>query len=233
MTEATLDRVHVRCRAPREQAQEALDLRARLVTTARLHLPQALEHALDDRGGRRVFVDRLDVPLDFDPRDYDDVTVAALWAGRVAQALAELDGAEPGVRVFADTRAFVAAALAGVVDRGVLDPVFAELGAGVGPVEPVRFLAAFDRASRLAPLLEALAADEPLARSLYARLRPDERRAVAAALRGETPWGDGAPGAAAAARDRDAAASGAARGAAPDGLPAAGAPAAGGRRRDG
>jgi Contractile injection system tape measure protein len=188
VSDATLDLIRLRCRAPCALTREALALRGRLATTAHVHLPGALDRAIDDGGGRRVFVDRLEVTLEFDPADYDDVTVAALWAGRVARALAEVDTGAPGVRVFADDRAFIGAALESVLEHGSLDAVFAELGAGTGTVDSMRFIAAFGDRQRLTALLDTLVADEGVARRLYAQLRPEQRHAVVSALRGERPW---------------------------------------------
>lgn len=192
MRVGTVGRVHVTCEAPPEREQAALALRTRLVRTARVHLPAALEGSLVAEGStrRRVFADRVRVRLDFDLEDYDDVTVATLWAGRVREALLrDRERREVAIHVFESDEEFYAAAAAEYARTGRLSWIFEELGCGLEPVGPLIFLSAFDTRERVATLAGALAADEGLAKDLYERLRPSERAKVVAALAGEEPWG--------------------------------------------
>jgi hypothetical protein len=189
MSETAVDRLHVRCRATGTREREALALRSRLVTTARTHLPEALAHALSAGGERRVFVDRLEVPLDFDPRLYDDVTVAVFWAGRVARSVEALGASATGVRRFRSTREYVEAALVEVVSEGSLSWVFEELGCGTGHVRLAQFLAAADTRERVRTVIGALAARPALAGAAFDALAPPERRDVVAALSGQRSWG--------------------------------------------
>jgi len=176
-----IESLHVRCRAPQGREREALALRTRLARTARVHLPDALRGTLE-RPGRRVYVKRIDIALDFDPADYDDVTVAALWARRVGDAVGALGDDGPGVRVFADERAYTAAALDELGGSGTMSWVFAELGCGDGPVAAgalVRALAA----AQSAGVVRGLLLEDPVrARRLYDRIAPDERDRVLDAL---------------------------------------------------
>jgi Contractile injection system tape measure protein len=170
--------MHVRCAAASSEEQRALALRQRLERTARTHLPGALEPVLAGHG-ERIFVERLSVGLDFDPCDYDDVTVAALWAGRIGAAL---DGSDAGARTervvgFASDREFDEAALAEFASTGRLGWIFEELGCGTGLVSAAEVAAAFAALGpvRLLGVVETLAAREELARGLYERLAPAER----------------------------------------------------------
>jgi hypothetical protein len=178
MTQAEVTRMHLRCSAPLGREEEALALRARLERTARLHLPGALD-PLFAPAGERVFAERVNVRLDFDPGDYDDVTVAALWAGRIAAVLDGSDAGARSVRIvrFASDREFDAAALAEVASTGRLGWMFAELGCGTGSVSAAEVAAAFAALdpARLLGVVETLAARKDLARGLYERLAPAER----------------------------------------------------------
>ncbi|WP_326642236.1 contractile injection system tape measure protein [Streptosporangium sp. NBC_01755] len=95
-----LGRVRVRCHVTFEDQTRALRIRTRLARLAAERLPAALERALgslaaDHAGGEPVRVDRLVVPLAFDPEHYDDETVAILWADRIRLALAARLAAQP------------------------------------------------------------------------------------------------------------------------------------------
>lgn len=183
-----VDRLHVRCTTNRDDEQRALRLRRRLAATARVHLPAALARGAA-HGERRVFAERLTVRLDFDPDEYDDVTLAALWAAHVERALAEL-GEQEGARVFESDRDFWAAAATEWADTGGLSWEFEELGCGTGARVPaLAVLAAFDTRERVAALAVALAREPARARSVRARLAPRERSLVLAALAGGRPWG--------------------------------------------
>ena len=187
-----VDRVHVRCTAPPEQGDRALRLRGRLVGTARTHLPEALAHSLDDgRSERRIFAERVCVELDFDPDDYDDVTTAVLWAGRVRAALQlEAAAAGGGVEIFESDAAFYGRAALEYARSGELPWFFAELPCGVGRPEPRAFLDAFDTPERVVALARALAERPDAAGSLYARLGETERRTAVEALEGTRSWGE-------------------------------------------
>lgn len=186
-------RVHVRCRAPVEEEARALRLRDRLVRTARTHLPGALEQALAGRSERRIFAERVTVELDFDPDDYDDVTTALLWAGRVYRALDAAGGSGSeagGVAVFETDREYFGAAALEYAESGELRWVFAELACGAGSPSPAAFLAAFGTRARVAALAAALTRRVEAAAALWRRLSPPERRAVLEALAGTRAWGD-------------------------------------------
>lgn len=183
-----VDRLHVRCTTNRHDDHRALRLRRRLAATARVHLPAALA-PIAAAGERRVFAERLTVRLDFDPDEYDDVTLAALWAAHVERALAEL-AERDGARVFETDRDFWAAAGAEWADTGGLTWEFEELGCGTGARLPaLAVLAAFDSRERVAALAVALAREPARARAARARLAPREQSLVRAALAGRLSWG--------------------------------------------
>jgi hypothetical protein len=195
MSAAEVGRMHVRCTAPRMREGEALALRTRLEQTAHTHLPGALEPVLARRG-ERVFAERVFVRLGFDPSAYDDVTVAALWAGCVDAALAGGDaeaGAAEGVRRFGSDREFDAAALAEAAATGRLSWMFAELGCGTGVVPVSGLLTALaGLGRRRARAVAAVVASRPdVARGLHDRLAPDEREATLGAF--ERALGGAAP----------------------------------------
>ena len=181
--------LRVVCRADREQEAAVLRLRRRLESTARVHLPEALERALGaDR--RHVFAERVEVRLDFDPRAYDDVTLAALWAARVAGAIARARR-EEGAVVYETEGELYGAAAAQWADTGGLEPMFEPLGCGVGArVASLPFLAAFDTRERLSVLATALVVRPARLRRVRSRLALAEREAVLAALAGQRRWGD-------------------------------------------
>jgi hypothetical protein len=179
-------RVHVRCAAPPEESERALRLRGRLVRTARTHLPDALAQSLEEgRSERRIFAERVQVALDFDPDEYDDVTTAVLWAGRVRAAL-QLEGAGEGtgVEIFESDAAFYGRAAVEYARTGELPWFFAELPCGAGRPRARVFLEAFDTPEKVVALARALSPRPDAAVCLYARLTDDERRAAVAALEG-------------------------------------------------
>jgi contractile injection system tape measure protein len=182
--------MHVRCRAAASDADRALALRRRLEDAARTHLPAALARVAD-RDERRVFAERLEVRLDFEAADYDDVTVAALWAARVESALAEHRAAgDPGVVAYETDREFWSAAAEEWADSGGLGWQFEELDCGIGArLAAPAVLAAFDRRERVAALARALVARPERLERVRLRLAPAERRAVVDALTGARPWG--------------------------------------------
>src|SRR5215210_4580735 len=183
-----IDRLHVRCTTNRHDEHRALRLRRRLAETARVHLPAALARGTA-HGERRVFAERLTVRLDFDPDEYDDVTLAALWAAHVERALAELEERD-GARVFETDRDFWTAAATQWADTGGLTWEFEELGCGTGARLPaLAVLAAFDDRERVAALAVALARVPGRARAARARLAPREQSLVLAALGGRMSWG--------------------------------------------
>ncbi|MGA5761802.1 contractile injection system tape measure protein [Nonomuraea bangladeshensis] len=84
-----LGRLRIRCRAAYADQARALRVRARLARLAAERLPAALDRALAPLpSGASLRLERLVVPLPFDPDDYDDETVAVLWADRIRLALA-------------------------------------------------------------------------------------------------------------------------------------------------
>ena len=195
--------LRVVCRAPREGEERALRLRRRLESTARVHLPAALEGALVAER-RHVFAERIEVRLDFEPDDYDDVTLAALWAARVAEAVGSA-GPEDGVVVHESERDLYRAAAAQWADGGGLEPVFEPLGCGTGARVPaLPLLGAFDSRERLAGLAAALVESPGRLTRVRSRLAPAERELVMSALAGRRRWGHWGSGAWAAAGGGDA-----------------------------
>ncbi|MFF1509275.1 contractile injection system tape measure protein [Streptomyces sp. NPDC058326] len=91
--EVRLERLTIRCRAAPGDQERALAVRARLCRLAAERLPAVLGRALggEPGGGEHVpevRVDRLVVPLGFDPADHDDDTVLLLWAEHIRAAVA-------------------------------------------------------------------------------------------------------------------------------------------------
>jgi hypothetical protein len=191
---AGVGRVHVRCSAPPEEEPRALRTRDRLVRTARVHLPAALEHALaGGRPERRVFAERVTVALDFDPDDYDDVTTALLWAGRVRRALDDersLASSPAAVEVFEDDREFFGRAALAFASTGELPWIYEELACGAGRPSIRAFLSSFDTRARVAAFAAALERRRDAAAALWERLDASEREAVVEALEGGRAWGD-------------------------------------------
>jgi hypothetical protein len=185
---STIDTLHVRCVSTRAGERTALELRTRLASTARTHLPESLERRIDARGPRRVFVDRVAVRLDFDPSAYDDVTVATLWAAAIARELDGAGGEAAGVRVFADDAEFVSAAVVEAATRGELSWVFAELGCGTGRVAARAVLAALPDEAAVRAVVTALAASPAAALALARRLEAYERSLLACVLEGTLAW---------------------------------------------
>lgn len=183
--------LHLRCAGSGHAAEL---LRRRLTETARTHLPDALGRALGD-DTRRVFAERVHVELDFDPSDYDDVTVAALWAGRIERALAGAGEGRPaadarveGLRSFASDREFLAGALAEAATAGRLSWVYAELPCGTGDVSAGELLRSLRTRAEVAAAVGALAAGETLSRSVFDALDAVERAELVEALRGRRAW---------------------------------------------
>jgi hypothetical protein len=96
VTDIVVDRLRLACRAGRQRRADALAVRRRLESIARRELPRALAaraHAWPD-----AELDRVPVRLDFDPADYDDVTLAVLWADRIAVAVERALSGETTIR---------------------------------------------------------------------------------------------------------------------------------------
>lgn len=106
MTDVVVDRMRIRGADGR-----------RLATVAARSLPAALEAALADLADTHL--ETLSVRLDLDPRDYDDATLAVLWADRIRTA---------ALAAGARTRATPPA--------GRLDGTGPDVGAGPGDVAP-------------------------------------------------------------------------------------------------
>ncbi|MFE1437286.1 contractile injection system tape measure protein [Streptomyces sp. NPDC058739] len=89
--ELRLERLTILCRTTPEDQERALAVRARLARLAAERLPAALARALGAPPGAEVpdlRLDRLVVPLGFDPVEYDDETVVLMWAEHIRAALA-------------------------------------------------------------------------------------------------------------------------------------------------
>lgn len=187
-----IDLLHVRCAGGDGEAADLV--RRRLAETARNHLPEALGRALaDDR--RRIFAERVRVELDFDPAEYDDVTVAALWAGRIERALREeQDGPGPpagsvqGLRVFASEREFLAGALREAAETGRLAWVYGELPCGAGERSAGEILRSLRSPAQVAAAAQALARDEALSRTVFHALEAGDRIDLVEAFVGERAW---------------------------------------------
>jgi hypothetical protein len=161
----------------------------RLAAVAARALPAALERAMAGVGDVRL--DRVEVSLDLDPADYDDETLAILWADAIrARVLATTPSPRPPTRlapsvtaaapvrtpapaeVLAEVRDWLAAAgrpplrrpsilPAAVVALG--DPVVARaVRAVAGPGEWARLLAALDNALRTTETVAPEGEDPPL-----------------------------------------------------------------------
>ncbi len=85
MNDIVVDRLIVRCTDDGD-GKGALRARAVLDDVAAHHLPDRLDKGLGRFDGD-VEIPHITVRLDFDPRDYDDMTVAVLWADRIRAAL--------------------------------------------------------------------------------------------------------------------------------------------------
>ncbi len=187
MTDVVVDRLRIRGADGR-----------RLATVAARSLPAALEAALGDLEDGRL--DTLTVRLDLDPADYDDATLAVLWADRI-RAAALAAGARTRRPGSAAGHAAVGRAAAG--DHADL---LAAVSAGPWSAGPdvdlvaiaLGWLAAGARASALPVALAALA--EPGVAVVVAGLLGTERtdlltRALRrAALRRPARPDDGQPG---------------------------------------
>jgi Contractile injection system tape measure protein len=156
--EVVIERLRIACRSTANDGGEALRVRLRLESIARRHLPRALERSVPWAAVGAVSA--VQVVLDVDPRDYDDVTLALLWADRIRQRL--LAGSGPSV-----SRDTAASGWAPVV--------------GVDAQRPLSELLRGDDPETVA--LRALAGDEgALASLLAACSRPGDRAAVLDAL---------------------------------------------------
>jgi hypothetical protein len=83
--DVVVERLRIVCRSNGHDGGDGLRVRRRLQAVARSHLPGALEQAVPWRSLNAFGV--IELALDFDPRRYDDVTVALLWADRIRQRL--------------------------------------------------------------------------------------------------------------------------------------------------
>jgi hypothetical protein len=77
-------RLAIRCHGEGGASGRALAVRRRMEQVAHGPLPAALARAIGDVDG---VVDRLEVPIDFDPLAHDTETVAVLWADRIRASL--------------------------------------------------------------------------------------------------------------------------------------------------
>lgn len=166
MTDVAIDQLTLRCHAEAGAGQRALATRRRLENIARSFLPGALEQSLGDLD---VSIDRLDVAIDFDVAQYDDSTVATLWASRVRRAVTDQAPLlEPGLNHSAPSASgHLSAGQAAAGDIDLCVHLAMETAAGVAG----HF-----------PQLIALLHQDWLARELFNRLTPSQRHAVIEAL---------------------------------------------------
>lgn len=166
MTDVVVDRLRLRGAGAR-----------RLATVAARALPGALEDALADLADGAL--GPLSVTLDLDPTDYDDATLALLWADRIrAAALAAgarrrrpPDGAEdPGTRA---AHATDLRTEGGPEASGAVDAIAATLAAWLDADAP----------RSAVPLAVARLADRAVAADVVARLGAARAARLAAALR--------------------------------------------------
>jgi hypothetical protein len=191
-----LERFTIRCRTTLQDQERALAVRARLAHLAAERLPAALAHALGTPPGVEpgadvpdIRVDRLVVPLDFDPADHDDETVVLLWAEHIRTALTRrLPVLHPAPTHEPPAAPALFTAGDGHRLRGAGQPPTvtgfpADLGfrlIGLSPPGLTRFA-------------RALAARPDLLAALWRALDMDERRTVHTALAGSRPDGLRAP----------------------------------------
>ena len=164
MTDVVVDRLHIRGAGAR-----------RLATVAARTLPAALEAALADLADGAV--DHLTVTLDLDPADYDDATLALLWADRIRGAA--LAAGVP--------RRAAPATAPGAPGPGPADDAGgATDGSAGGGVRSVAVLVAWLEAGAPAagvPLAVGRLADREHAAGVVALLGPAHAAALTAALR--------------------------------------------------
>jgi hypothetical protein len=180
----------LRCVAPRAASTRALDARARLERVAAGPLAAALDRALGDVEGD-VRIESLRVDLDLDPADYDDETLAYLWASRIAAALAPHVAAAPAPSwveaLLALAAVDVASVAALLVARGLPDvpegsreAVLAVLrrAASAAPATPMRRSGAPAAATTPPPASLPTAAAVPAPRDPLAAAPPPTRAAL-------------------------------------------------------
>lgn len=191
MSEVVVGRLRIACRAGAARRSEALALRRRLERVSRTELPRALERRA--RGWRDATIGPVAVAFDFDPRAYDDVTLAVLWADRIGRAV------ERAAREAGDGRTLPAR-------RGpeIAWPAVAAAAAGAGGRAggwtALLARALTGDAGALAELGDALEA--PADRSaVLAALAPGQAAALAARLEALATRGQAAPGVDRAAAD--------------------------------
>jgi hypothetical protein len=94
-------RLRIVCVAEPRRAAAALAVRRRLERVARSELGRALDGQVVADGTVRL--GRLDVRLDVDPDEYDDRTLAILWAGRIREAIVAATDASATLATNGDT----------------------------------------------------------------------------------------------------------------------------------
>lgn len=176
MTDVVVDRLRIRGTGAR-----------RLAAVAARVLPAALDDALTDLADGTI--GKLDVHLDLDPADYDDVTLATLWADRIRSAALAAGatvrpthphGGRPTAEPAAGARAAPAVpATTPDADRvGSADPVDT-----VGTlVAAVRDWLAADAPASGVPHGVAALTEPTFARTVVDRLGPDLSRQLADAI---------------------------------------------------
>ena len=109
-----IGRLRIVCVSERRRSSAALAVRSRLERVARSELAPALDRqvAVD----RPIRLGRLNVRLDLDPDDYDDRTLAIMWAGRIREAIVAATDASPTLPT--DVRSANAGAMSVSDERG-------------------------------------------------------------------------------------------------------------------
>lgn len=188
MTDVIVEQLRIACQAPHPRRAEALALRTRLERIARRHLPSTLHDAT--LGSADAELGAVSVLLDFDPADYDDVTVALLWADRIRRAV-----------VTASARAEVSSVARAAARRsgGGMEARVPPARLDVDHVELVERALAGDEAALERLAVEA-ASGRGETRAAVARLTPERIRSLAGRLerlaRLAGSQGDGRPPAA-------------------------------------
>jgi len=177
-----IGRLRIVCVADRRRSTAALAVRSRLERVARSELGRALDAqvAVD----APVSLGRLTVRLELDPDDYDDRTLAILWAGRIREAIAAATNA-----------ASTATGRTSPVDAPSPDDHGNEGARGLDELlPPLARRAILGDAAAATAIARAIRADPArVGRELRTALSAPERRALLRMLEGGGAGGRGRP----------------------------------------